>query len=164
MNKHVSHSLEETADIAHRWLAEYTRVESVRRQEGTTKNHSASIVGLRGDLGTGKTAFTKAVARELGVEEVVTSPTFVIMKIYPVVAKEASPRFPWKNLVHIDAYRLESSDELRAIKFVEIAADPDSLILIEWPEHVRDVLDQIDGYREIAFEVGTEEGERVIGL
>lgn len=93
----------------------------------------ATVVGLSGDLGSGKTAFVKEVARKLGVTEEVLSPTFVIAKFYDL------PTAPWSRLVHIDAYRLERPDEVRALRFDELLADPKNLVMIEWPE-------QLDGY------------------
>jgi tRNA threonylcarbamoyladenosine biosynthesis protein TsaE len=92
----------------------------------------ATIVALSGDLGAGKTTLTQAIARELGVVENVISPTFVIMKSYPVNSR----RDECSRLVHIDAYRLESSSELERLGWAELIADPANLILIEWPEKV----------------------------
>jgi tRNA threonylcarbamoyladenosine biosynthesis protein TsaE len=93
-------------------------------------SHNASIVALSGELGAGKTTFTQAMARELGVEGPVTSPTFVLEKIYK------TSKGPFKHLIHIDCYRLSSADELRRLGFDDLAADPGNLILIEWPERV----------------------------
>lgn len=92
---------------------------------------TSTIVALQGDLGAGKTVFVQGVARSLGIEERVTSPTFVIEKVYRL-AEGA----PWKHLVHIDAYRLEGEGELRTIGWDECATDPGNLIMIEWPEQV----------------------------
>ncbi|MDE2172932.1 MAG: tRNA (adenosine(37)-N6)-threonylcarbamoyltransferase complex ATPase subunit type 1 TsaE, partial [Patescibacteria group bacterium] len=58
------------------------------------------------------------------------SPTFVLMKIY----ETADKIFP--RLVHIDAYRLERPEELEALKFENLMADPNNLIMVEWPENV----------------------------
>jgi len=92
---------------------------------------NATIVALEGDLGAGKTMFVKGVADHLGVTEVVTSPTFVIEKIYNL-----APSAPWKRLVHIDAYRLDGKEELGTIGWDELATDPGNLICIEWPLQV----------------------------
>ena len=90
----------------------------------------AAVLALSGELGSGKTAFVKALAKELGVEETVTSPTFVIEKIY----KLSHSRF--KNLVHVDAYRLESAHELEVLGFKELLQNAENLVAIEWPERV----------------------------
>ena len=124
MKIYQSQSLEETKNIAREWLgliqAKYTNLDE------------ALVVGLSGHLGTGKTAFSKIVAAELGIKETVTSPTFVIMKIYEFDKEN----FSWKRLVHIDAYRLERREELEALNWEQLVADKNNLILIEWPENV----------------------------
>lgn len=117
-----SKSLEDTAKAAADWLADI----SVRQGEPD----QAMVVGLSGHLGAGKTAFVKALAKEMGVEEIVTSPTFVLMKIYET--KDAR----WPRLVHIDAYRLERAEELAALDWERLVADPHNLIMVEWPENV----------------------------
>ena len=90
----------------------------------------ATLITLQGELGAGKTAFAQAVARALGVEEVVTSPTFVLEKIYALHDQ------PFKRLVHIDAYRLESGADIAPLGFDELSQDPGNLVLFEWPEKV----------------------------
>lgn len=96
----------------------------------------ATLVTLSGELGAGKTAFTKAVAHALGVEEVVTSPTFVLEKIYQL-GSEASK---FERLIHIDAYRLERGSDLAPLGFDELMKDSGNLILLEWPEKVASAL------------------------
>lgn len=100
----------------------------------------ATLVTLSGELGAGKTAFAKAVAKVLGVEEVVTSPTFVLEKIYPVKPYGHGASAAFERLVHIDAYRLESGAELAPLGFGELMKDSNNLILLEWPEKVADAL------------------------
>ncbi len=99
-----------------------------------TAKEQAAVVALSGDLGAGKTTFTQTLARTLGVTEPVTSPTFVIMKGYELVDQ------PFDMLVHIDAYRLESSAELAVLGFAELLATPRTLMVIEWPEQVADLI------------------------
>lgn len=96
----------------------------------------AMLVTLSGELGAGKTAFAKAVAKALGVEDTVNSPTFVLEKIYQL----GSSTSKFKRLVHIDAYRLEEGSELAPLGFVELMRDAGNLILLEWPEKVADAL------------------------
>ncbi len=95
----------------------------------------AVLVTLSGDLGAGKTAFVKAVARALGVEETVNSPTFVLEKIYQLSGGQ-----PFKRLIHIDAYRLERRSDLAPLGFDELMQNTSNLILLEWPEKVEDAL------------------------
>ena len=99
-----------------------------------SNKQTATVVGLYGNLGAGKTTFTQAVAKSLGIDETVVSPTFVIEKIYELTNQKFS------HLIHIDAYRLESSSELVSIGWNEIISNPENLILIEWPERVSDVM------------------------
>lgn len=96
----------------------------------------ATLVTLSGELGAGKTAFTKAVAKALGVDNVVTSPTFVLEKIY----KLGHPMSKFKRLIHIDAYRLSKGSDLAPLGFDELMEDADNLILLEWLEKVADAL------------------------
>lgn len=100
------------------------------------REDAATLVLLSGDLGAGKTAFAKCVARALGVSEEVTSPTFVLEKIYRLADGK-----PWKHLVHIDAYRLEGGHELLSIGFNGVCRERGNLVLIEWPEQVPSALD-----------------------
>lgn len=94
----------------------------------------ATLITLSGELGAGKTAFTKVVAKTLGVEDVVNSPTFVLEKIYLLEGQ------PFKHLIHIDAYRLEKGADLAPLGFDELMQDADNLILLEWPEKVASAL------------------------
>ena len=91
---------------------------------------AGDILSLDGDLGTGKTVFSRGIARALGINEPVTSPTFIIMQEY----KEG--RIP---LYHFDVYRIEDPEEL-----YEIGADEyfggDGVCLIEWASLIRDIL------------------------
>lgn len=96
----------------------------------------ATLVVLSGELGAGKTAFVKAAAKALGVAETVTSPTFVLEKIYQL-GSEASK---FARLVHMDAYRLEKRGDLAPLGFDELIQDAGNLILLEWPEKVADAL------------------------
>jgi tRNA threonylcarbamoyladenosine biosynthesis protein TsaE len=110
--EYISKSEKETADIAAKIIKKYP---------------STRIFGLKGDLGSGKTAFVRGVAKKLGVKENVTSPTFVIMKTYEA---------PSRHLVHIDAYRLGSQEDLFAIGFDDLVSEASNLVFIEWPERV----------------------------
>ena len=69
----------------------------------------ATVVGLYGNLGSGKTTFVQAIARALGVSENVVSPTFLILKTYKLKNLQT-----YQLLSHIDAYRLEKSEEIQS--------------------------------------------------
>jgi tRNA threonylcarbamoyladenosine biosynthesis protein TsaE len=119
----TSNNLEDTLHIAKTFLMSCKPLET-----------AAKVVGLSGDLGSGKTTFTQAVAQELGVIETVTSPTFVIEKIYKLDGKE------FDHLIHIDAYRLDQPQELLHLGWQELMDNPKNLIFIEWPEKVEEIL------------------------
>ena len=95
---------------------------------------TATVVALSGDLGAGKTTLTQEIARELGVRDNVISPTFVIMKQYEIKNGKH------KQLIHIDAYRLNSHKELVTLGWEELISNPKNLILIEWPEKVEEII------------------------
>lgn len=124
-------------------------------QAPAEKNH-ATVVGLQGDLGAGKTTFAKSVAKALGVTNVVTSPTFVIEKIYKLANISRFARF-----IHIDAYRLNGGEELSAIGWEHIENDPENLILIEWPEMVSDILPGENEMRILKFKFVSEQEREV---
>ncbi len=117
-----------------------------------TLGEKAYIVGLSGELGAGKTAFVQEVAKALGAAQVPTSPTFVIVQTY------ALSKGPFARLVHMDAYRLKPSDT-DTIGWEAYAANPENLILAEWPEHLPGGMPP--GARRISFTV-TDDTTRVV--
>ncbi len=119
----ITHSLEETQKFAKDWLASLP-----------FESDEATIVGLYGNLGSGKTTFTQSVAKELGIHSSVTSPTFVIEKLYETNHSH------FARLIHIDAYRLESGRELQTLNFEDLVDNPNNLIIIEWPENIKEIL------------------------
>lgn len=90
----------------------------------------AIIIGLTGELGTGKTTFVKGAASYFGLNENVTSPTFVIQKIYPLQQKR------FEKMVHVDAHRLAGESELSFLGWDRLVSDPKHVIFVEWPEHL----------------------------
>jgi len=84
------------------------------------------IVALEGPLGAGKTAFTKELAKLLGVKDEIVSPTFVLHRQYGI-------------LNHIDCWRMEGGGELEQLGF-EKMLDSKSIVVIEWAERVKDVI------------------------
>lgn len=111
----------------------YQLAEQVAK-ELVSSSDQATVLCLYGELGSGKTAFTQGLAKALEITETVNSPTFVIEKLYRLT----HPFF--SQMVHIDAYRLETSKELLVLDFVKLVAEPKNLIVIEWPEKVADIL------------------------
>jgi len=119
--QHISHSAHETKEIGK---------ELARTLSG------GDIVILKGQLGAGKTAFTKGIAEGLNIEKEVTSPTFTLMSVYQVPNHDTI-----KELIHVDTYRLETYEELLEIGIEDYLGKPDTLTIIEWPEKVDKLLE-----------------------
>lgn len=110
------------------------------------------VVAFTGDLGAGKTAFVSGMARALGVEERVTSPTFTIVNEYE------GGRLP---LFHFDMYRLGSADELFHIGWEDYLARG-GVCAVEWSENVEEAMEE-DAIR-VSITRGEEENSRVISI
>ncbi len=95
------------------------------------------VVALEGDLGSGKTTFTQQVADIFEIKDYVTSPTFVILKKYKI---NNSQELNFENLIHIDAYRLNSGEELLDLDWEKYILDSKNIIFVEWPEKISEVL------------------------
>lgn len=137
----LSKSLEDTAKIASNFA------------NSLEDDHQgkATVVGLYGELGSGKTTFMKYLAESLGVKEEIKSPTFVIMKFFDLTPRFASPspcqgeglqtmRGEDFHLIHIDAYRIENPEEMLNLGWQENISDPKNLICIEWPEKITNIM------------------------
>ncbi len=133
---YTSNSLEETKKIAEDFVS------------NLSPKGSATVVGLYGNLGAGKTTLTQFLAKAVGIVETVTSPTFVIEKIYELQDQK------FKFLIHIDAYRLEKPEELVNLGWNKIISERENLILIEWPENVQNIMPE-----HIKIKLETLEGE-----
>lgn len=120
MNK--TYTLPELPDIAKDILQHITTQKSQSR---------ATVVCLHGDLGAGKTTLVTELAKLFNIKQSIQSPTFVILKNYPL---DGDAYF--KNFIHIDAYRLQSESELQRLNWQEYVDNPDNLICIEWSENV----------------------------
>ena len=107
-----------------------------------------TILAYRGDLGAGKTAFTRGLAQGLGCTDLVTSPTYTIVNEY------LSGRLP---LFHFDMYRLHSSDDLWDIGW-EDYLDRCGICAVEWSENVEDAL---EGAVSVTIEKTGEESRRI---
>ncbi len=94
----------------------------------------ARVIGLSGELGAGKTAFAKSFARALHIAEPIPSPTFVLARFYNIAQSREFTR-----LVHIDAYRIEETSELVVLDWMGLQADAKNIILVEWPENMKEL-------------------------
>ena len=111
-----------------------------------------AVVAFTGDLGAGKTAFTRGMARGLGIRERVTSPTFTIVNEYE------GGRLP---LFHFDLYRLLSSDELFDIGWEDYLSRG-GICAVEWSENVADALE--DGTVRVEIRRGERDSQRIITI
>jgi len=130
------------------------------------KNFKGGIVlGLVGELGSGKTQFTKGLAEYFGIKQAVTSPTFVLLKPYIIQkntkTKKQKNNYKINQLIHIDCYRLDSPEELLAIGLQEYI-NKNNLVVIEWAEKVRGILPKDTIW--IKFKLGKNEKERIIKI
>ena len=127
--------------------------------------NTATVVALVGGLGAGKTTFVQALARELEVGEIVQSPTYVLMKSYalPGNRTQFGTKRRFTKLVHIDAYRLDDPAQFAALKPEQFLNDPQTLVLIEWPERVEGALPEPDLVLKFSSE-GAAESERFIEM
>jgi tRNA threonylcarbamoyladenosine biosynthesis protein TsaE len=135
----TTHSAEETQSLGAKYAQDLWK---------TTKRYEALVVALQGELGSGKTTFAQGFAQGLHIKENVLSPTFVIIKEYK--ASEA------RKLYHIDCYRLKDSKDLLELGWQEIAQNPKNIILLEWPEYVKDILPEDTFWLEFSSGDGEE--------
>ena len=135
-----SHSPEETEKIAYEFASTLT---------------GGEVITLDGDLGAGKTAFVRGLARGLGISDVISSPTFTIVNEY---RKGQIPLF------HFDVYRIESSDEMYDIGWDDYLSQG-AVIVVEWSVNIPDLfrdehleikitkdLSKSENYRQITIE------------
>lgn len=110
---------------------------------------AGDVLALIGDLGTGKTALTRYIAKGLDIDERITSPTFTIVKEY------TGRRLP---LYHFDVYRVSDADELFNIGIEEYFFGS-GVCIVEWADMILDILPENTKF--IYLEYGKDEGERV---
>lgn len=135
--EYITHSPEETEALG----AEYAKTLS-----------AGDVVAFSGDLGAGKTAFTRGVLRGLGYTGRVTSPTFAIANEYDT---------PGGRVAHFDLYRILDSEALFEIGFDEYL-DGSRIVLIEWSENAGDMLPE--NYKTVHIQYGNKENDRVVTI
>jgi tRNA threonylcarbamoyladenosine biosynthesis protein TsaE len=108
------------------------------------------LVGLSGDLGSGKTTWVRAMLRGLGHSGRVPSPTYTLVEHY---------RLGDLSIAHFDFYRLAGSGELENIGMRDWLADPQTWLFVEWPDRAPAILDACD--LTLTFSLAAEGGRRV---
>jgi tRNA threonylcarbamoyladenosine biosynthesis protein TsaE len=107
-----------------------------------------TVLALHGNLGAGKTTFVRGLARAWAIEEAVTSPTFNLYTIYQGE----------RQLLHLDAYRLHSSEDVDAL-MIEDFLEPPWAFVVEWPERIADSL-PADAWH-LFFSIGPDHSRRL---
>lgn len=95
------------------------------------KLSGGQVINLIGNLGAGKTTFVKGLAQGLGIKKTITSPTFVLFKVYAVNKHKTI-----KQLVHVDCYRLPGK-EFFQIGLADYLNHPETLVVVEWAEKLK---------------------------
>ncbi|MGB9726505.1 MAG: tRNA (adenosine(37)-N6)-threonylcarbamoyltransferase complex ATPase subunit type 1 TsaE [Minisyncoccia bacterium] len=127
----ISNSPKQTKKVAESFIKE------VLKKRPKIKN--ALVFILEGELGAGKTEFLKGVAKALKIKEKINSPTFVIMKRFPLKRKD------FNYLWHLDLYRLKKIKELLSLALNDLLKDKKNLIFIEWGNKIKKVLPKNHG-------------------
>jgi tRNA threonylcarbamoyladenosine biosynthesis protein TsaE len=114
------------------------------------------VLALTGELGAGKTAFTKGLLSALGVKSVVPSPTFLLMKTYPIGKNKNKV----KSVCHVDAYRIKNPHELLSVGLGEFFDDETNVTVIEWADMAKALIPARAIW--INFIHGKKENERIV--
>jgi len=133
-----------------------TQTQTIAKQIANSLS-GGEILALSGDLGVGKTEFTKGLAKYLKIKESITSPTFVLLKPYQTSHKKI------KTLVHIDCYRLENTEELFELGLNEYLSDPYTITIIEWADKIKNALPK-KNVLYVNLKLGKNKFERSITL
>lgn len=118
------------------------------------KERGPIVVGLKGNLGTGKTVFVQTCLKFLGVKKKIASPTFVLLKEYAV------KRGKFRRAYHIDLYRLKKPTQIFKLGLAHIREDKQAVVFIEWADKIKKYLK--NGVSWVIFEHGKNPLERVI--
>lgn len=102
------------------------------------KFRGGEVIALYGDLGSGKTTFMQGLAKGLGIERNIISPTFIILRTY-----KTGPRTRDKGieeLHHLDLYRIENETQAVDVGLMELLNDSRNIVAIEWPDKIENML------------------------
>jgi len=110
-----------------------THSDAETRKLGATlagQSTTRRVIALTGKLGAGKTVFMKGIAQGFGITKIVQSPTFVLMKTYPI------EKGKFRILVHVDCYRIEHERDMRDIGLHDYIGDTSAIVVIEWADRI----------------------------
>lgn len=149
MREFITKSSEETVELGERVLLEALPY---------AEKNKPLIFYLSGELGGGKTYFTKGIARALGISSI-TSPTFVLMKKFKLFGETLRQAQGKKYFIHIDCYRIYHTEDAHQIGLDKIITNPRAIIAIEWAERIAELISE--PYWKVDFRY-KREGERAI--
>ncbi len=112
---------------------------------------TAFVIGLKGELGGGKTTFLQGFAKGLGIKERILSPTFVILKRFKIKSR---------NFYHIDCYRIQKPKEILDLGFKEIISNPENIVVIEWADRIKKIMPKDSAW--IKFDFVDEKTRKII--
>jgi tRNA threonylcarbamoyladenosine biosynthesis protein TsaE len=123
--EYITSSLTETKDLA-KEIAQGILKKGVQKR--------AFVIGLKGELGSGKTSFIQGFAKGLGIKEKILSPTFVIYRKFKIRNS--------KYFYHFDCYRIQKAKDILDLNFKEIISNPENIILVEWADKIKKIMPQ----------------------
>lgn len=116
-------------------LAKEIAQDLLKGQAGILKKKSQKtgfVIGLKGELGSGKTSFVQGFAKGLGIKEKILSPTFVIYKKFKIKNS--------KYFYQFDCYRIQKAKDILDLNFKEIISNPENIILVEWADKIKKIM------------------------
>ena len=135
--KYITNNPNQTKKLGEKFAKEILELKqrkTVVNQPRSCFLDGAFVIGLKGELGGGKTCFLQGFAKGLGVKEKILSPTFVVYKKFHV------PCSMFHDFYHFDCYRIKDSKEISDLGFKEIISNPENIVAIEWSEKIKEVL------------------------
>ncbi|PJA94725.1 tRNA (adenosine(37)-N6)-threonylcarbamoyltransferase complex ATPase subunit type 1 TsaE [Candidatus Jorgensenbacteria bacterium CG_4_9_14_3_um_filter_38_10] len=121
--------------------------------EKKPRSQGALVLGLMGELGSGKTTFIRGFIKSFGIKKRITSPTFLIMRKFFSASQKC-------HLYHFDFYRSSSRKDLKILEFDKIIKNPQNIVLIEWAEKIKNLLPKNAIW--LTFQHGKEINQRLI--
>jgi len=109
---------------------------------------AGDFLALVGDLGGGKTTFTKGLAKALDIKDEIQSPTFTLIKEYKVIQNR---KYKIKKLYHLDMYRLCNIKEAKELGLEELFQEKDSIFVVEWADRIKELLPNHTKFIEFDF-------------
>ena len=101
--------------------------------QGMIRGENAVVICLWGELGSGKTTFVQGLARGLGIDSRLLSPTFVIVRHYQIPGDLSF-------VYHLDLYRIKGAESAHAVGFTDMIHEPRAVVIVEWPERLEEAL------------------------